>query len=236
MDWRQQKILIVDDEDINLDFFDLMLGKLGFQVELARNGKEALEQVARFHPDLIMLDNIMPKMSGWEVTKILKSDPKFREIPIIMLSSMDGVKDKVESFEMGVDDYITKPFNFSEVLARMRAALRTRTLVRQIALREARLRLAETLSDDLSASVADFVGSMDELDALITKSDAEPEAITKLFGGIREKTRLARNQMVMLGGRIEQVKTEWRSLKKNELGLSVTLEGDLPVSADFEEV
>src|SRR5215510_918539 len=131
-----KKILIVDDETINLDFFDVMLSKLGFTVEKAKDGEEALERVKKFFPDIILLDNVMPNMSGWEVTKILKSDTKYREIPIIMFSALDDVKDKVEGFELGVDDYITKPFNFSEVLARIRAVLRNRELYAQIEVRE----------------------------------------------------------------------------------------------------
>ena len=72
------KILIVDDEPINLEFFDVMLSKLGFQVEKAVDGEEALEKVQAVNPDLIILDNIMPKLSGWEVTRMLKHDPAYR--------------------------------------------------------------------------------------------------------------------------------------------------------------
>ncbi len=138
----RKKILIVDDEQINLEFFDVMLSKLGFVIEKAENGIEALNTVKSFSPDLIILDNIMPKMSGWEVTKTLKNSSEYSQysdIPIIMFSAMDDVKDKVEGFELGVDDYITKPYNFSEVLARIRAVLRNRELFAQIAARESRL-------------------------------------------------------------------------------------------------
>ena len=121
------RILIVDDEPINLDFFEVMLTKLGFEVEKAEDGEEALDKVKSFRPDLLILDNIMPKLSGWTVTRLLKSHEDyqdFSDIPIIMFSAMDKVEDKIEGFELGVDDYITKPFNFSEVLARIRAVLR----------------------------------------------------------------------------------------------------------------
>jgi DNA-binding response OmpR family regulator len=112
------KILIVDDEAINLDFFDVMLSRLGFEVSMAEDGEQALEMIQEDKPDLIILDNIMPKMTGWELTKILKQSETFVEysdIPIIMFSAMDAVKDKIEGFELGIEDYITKPFNFSEV-------------------------------------------------------------------------------------------------------------------------
>jgi DNA-binding response OmpR family regulator len=152
----RKRILLVDDEQINLEFFDVMLSKLGFEIRQADNGLDALEIVKRWKPDLVMLDNVMPKLSGWEVTKILKTNEEYRDfadIPIIMFSAMDDVKDKVEGLELGADDYITKPFNFSEVLARIRAILRTHELVGQIERREERMRLTE----DISGRLHDFV-------------------------------------------------------------------------------
>ncbi|MFW5683568.1 MAG: response regulator transcription factor [Spirochaetota bacterium] len=146
------KILIVDDEQINLDFFEVMLTKLGFEVAKASDGEEALETVRESDPDLIVLDNIMPKLSGWEVTRILKQDEEYRDyagIPIIMFSAMDDVKDKIEGFELGVEDYITKPFNFSEVLARIKAVLRNHELSEQVVQRERRIALVESLNNSL---------------------------------------------------------------------------------------
>ena len=146
------KILIVDDEQINLDFFEVMLTKLGFEVEKASDGEQALEAVRETRPDLVVLDNIMPKLSGWEVTRTLKQDEEYaeyRDTPIIMFSAMDDVKDKIEGFELGVEDYITKPFNFSEVLARIKAVLRNHELGQQVVQRERRLALLETLNKSL---------------------------------------------------------------------------------------
>ena len=149
---NKEKILIVDDETINLEFFDVMLSKLGFIVEKAESGEEALEKIKESRPDLIVLDNIMSGISGWEVTKILKNDSEyedFKNVPIIMFSAMDAVEDKIEGFELGVEDYITKPFNFSEVLARIRAVLRNKELTRQVALRERRIAVIESLNKSL---------------------------------------------------------------------------------------
>src|SRR5215471_5091111 len=163
----QKKILVADDETVNLDFFEVMLSKLGFVVEKSENGHETLEKVKKFHPDLIILDNIMPGLTGREVTKILKNDPNNKDISIIMLSALDDVKDKVAGFEAGVDDYITKPFNFTEVLARINAVLRNRALFEQIKVRETRLALAEELNNDLKENLFTFIGSIDELDRAI---------------------------------------------------------------------
>ncbi|MDR0718507.1 MAG: response regulator [Treponema sp.] len=207
----QKKLLVVDDETINLDFFELMLSKLGFIVEKAKDGVEALDKVKKFFPDLILLDNIMPRMSGWELTKILKADPKYREIPIVMLSALDDVKDKVEGFELGVDDYITKPFNFSEVLARIRAVLRNRELYAQIVVRESRLALAEDLSNDIKKALPDFTKTIDDLDSAIAKLGGDSQ--------ILEKTKFVRNKIAELDARIEKTIAEWEDLKKREIGL-----------------
>jgi len=158
--------LVVDDEQINLEFFEVMLSKLGFDVHKAENGQQALEAVRRIHPDLIILDNIMPKLSGWEVTKIIKSSPEyadFSDTPIIMFSALDDVKDKVEGLELGADDYITKPFNFAEVLARIRAVLRSHELLSQIENREKRLRVGDDTVAELAAAISKTKGALDRI-------------------------------------------------------------------------
>jgi CheY-like chemotaxis protein len=222
----RKKILIVDDEQINLDFFDVMLSKLGFIVEKAEDGLEALEKVKQFHPDLIILDNIMPKMSGWEVTRTLKKDTKYREIPIIMFSALGNVKDKVEGFELGVDDYITKPFNFSEVLARIRAVLRNRELFGQIVYRESRLNLAEAFGRDMKGKTADFIKSMDDLDAAISRIPqdggvVDTAILAKQIGVIREKTSAVRKNIAGLDAKIDRTIAEWQDLKKNEIEIQI---------------
>ena len=209
------KILIVDDDSSNRELFQVMLGNLGFSVEEASDGYDALEKLNKFHPDLILLDNIMPEMNGWELTKKLKNDPKYQEIPIIMLSAVDDVKDKVEGFELGIDDYITKPFNFSEVLARIKAVLRNRELFTQIAVRESRLSLAEELCRDLKQNIADFTGCINELDEAISLL---PNDI-KL--GVIEKTGNARKHIAGLDARLDKTIHEWEVHKKDEIGLSV---------------
>ncbi len=170
---EKAKILIVDDEPRNLDFFDVMLDKLGFEVERAENGIIALEMVKKFKPDLILLDNVMPKLSGWQVTRLLKQDPEYSEykdISIIMFSAMDDVKDKIEGFELGVDDYITKPFNFSEVIARIRAVLKNREIYRQNLVKEHRFDQIQSFSE----SVLSFLIQLREpLDQILSRSNPD---------------------------------------------------------------
>jgi DNA-binding response OmpR family regulator len=219
---NQKKILVADDDAINLDFFDVMLSKLGFVVEKTDNGSDVLEKVKKFYPDLIILDNIMPGLTGWEITKTLKNDPNFKRIPIIMLSVLDDVKDKVAGFEAGVDDYITKPFNFSEVLARINAVLRNHELFDQIAVRETRLTLAEELNKDLKDNLSVFVGSIDELDkAISTIVENTSQETQNHVSHISEKLMSVRKHIAALDARIEKTINEWENLKKDEIGLSV---------------
>jgi len=226
----QKKILIADDETVNLDFFDVMLSKLGFVVEKCDNGPEVLEKVKKFLPDLIILDNIMPGMSGREITKALKNDPNFKNISIIMLSALDDVKDKVAGFEAGVDDYITKPFNFTEVLARINAVLRNRALINQIKVRETRLALAEELNRDLKDNLSVFIGNVDELEKAITTicdnaskdgASYNQETLVNLVKPVSDKILSVRKHIAALDARIEKTINEWDNLKKDEIGLSV---------------
>ena len=226
----QKKILVADDETVTLDFFEVMLSKLGFVVEKADNGIETLEKVKKFKPDLIILDNIMPGMTGREITKTLKNDPNFKDISIVMLSALDDVKDKVAGFEAGVDDYITKPFNFTEVLARINAVLRNRALFDQIKVRETRLALAEELNRDLKENLFTFIGSIDELDRAIemisqnASSNGENfsrETLVNLVKPVSEKILSVRKHIAALDARIEKTINEWNNLKKDEIGLSV---------------
>jgi len=226
----RKKIFLADDETINLDFFELMLSKLGYVVEKTNDGNEVIEKVRNFLPDLILLDNIMPGITGWEITKILKSDPKCKQIPIIMVSALDDVKEKVASFEAGVDDYITKPYNFSEVLARIKAVLRNHELVDQIAVRETRLVLAEELYKDLKENLNAFIESIDELDketakimdtVSSSKDELNHQALVNLIKPIDEKILAVRRHITALDARIEKTTNVWDNLKKDEIGLPV---------------
>jgi CheY-like chemotaxis protein len=140
-------ILIVDDTPANLDLLCGMLRERGYRVRVATSGPRALAAVRAEPPDLLLLDVTMPGMSGYEVCRQLKADDGLRGIPVIFISALGEVVDKVRAFESGGADYVTKPFQFGEVLARIDNQLRIQRLQRELEHRNADLlRLNEELS------------------------------------------------------------------------------------------
>ena len=147
------KILVVDDNFIDRTLLAMVLKKAGFQVTEADSGPAALEQAATFLPDLVLLDILMPEMDGYQVCAHLKKDAKNREIPVIFLSGLSETTDKVKGFEIGGVDYLTKPCDREEVLARVRSHLKIRALTQQLL--EANRELLEKqrrLDEDLKAA------------------------------------------------------------------------------------
>jgi len=117
-------ILVVEDEDALATLLDYNLMKEGFRVERAADGEEALLRVAEEPPDLVVLDWMLPKVSGVEVCRQLRAGAETRRIPVLMLTARGEEADKVRGLDTGADDYVVKPFAMSELVARIRALLR----------------------------------------------------------------------------------------------------------------
>jgi len=116
-----KKVLIVEDETNIAELLQLYLEKEGFETEVAKDGGKAVELFRSFKPDLVLLDIMLPVLDGWSVLKKIRAEDK---TPIIMLTAKGEVQDKVSGLEQGADDYVVKPFEMKEVLARIHAVLR----------------------------------------------------------------------------------------------------------------
>ncbi len=145
-------ILIVDDNATNLGVIADYLEEYGFEVMAVRDGFEAIELVRYAPVDLILLDVMMPGIDGFETCRRLKADPKTRDIPVIFMTALNGIDDKVKGFEVGAVDYITKPIQQAEVLARITTHLRLQNLTKSwqkqtVVLQEMNEELTKTLKD-----------------------------------------------------------------------------------------
>ncbi len=115
------KVLVVDDEESLLDALRYALSREGFDVVMARDGGEALGVFEREHPDVLVLDLMLPTLNGWDVCRRVRASSS---VPILMLTARDAEVDRVVGLELGADDYVTKPFSMRELVARVRALLR----------------------------------------------------------------------------------------------------------------
>lgn len=120
------RVLIVDDNVQNVELLRTYISAEGYEVDEAFDGEEALVKVAANPPDLILLDVMMPKLNGYDVCSQIKKDEKTRFIPIIMVTALSELEDKIKGLDAGTDDFISKPFNRYELLARVRSLLRIR--------------------------------------------------------------------------------------------------------------
>lgn len=129
---RAGRVLVVDDEELNRKLLRGLLTSRGFDVEEAANGEEALRKVHEISPDLVLLDIMMPRVDGLKVCRELKQNPRTQLIPVILLTALSALDDRVAGLEAGADDFLTKPFHQPELLARVRALIRMKQLTNQL--------------------------------------------------------------------------------------------------------
>lgn len=147
------KIMLVDDDANARTILSRVFAKNGYDVKEARNGKEALETVRAYMPDVMLIDWMMPEMDGEQLARWIKNDPTLRFIYIILLTARGDMKDQVRGLQSGADDYITKPAPHQEVLARVESGMRVRSLhheIQQLTRRIALLELAATVGHEIN--------------------------------------------------------------------------------------
>lgn len=123
---RKSRILIADDNPPNVELLEAFLGEVDCDIAVAVDGRDTLEKVAGFQPDLILLDVMMPKLSGFEVCKKLKQDPATRSIMVLMVTALNELGDIERAVDSGTDDFLSKPVNKVELLKRVENMLRLR--------------------------------------------------------------------------------------------------------------
>ncbi len=121
---NKKRILVVDDEVDLVETVRFSLELEGFEVLVAHNGEEALNQARKENPDLILLDLMLPKLDGYKVCRLLKFDERYKHIPILMLTAKTQEKDKTMGMETGANEYITKPFDMDELMKKVKNYLR----------------------------------------------------------------------------------------------------------------
>ncbi|MBT3341687.1 MAG: response regulator [Gemmatimonadetes bacterium] len=135
-----ETILIVDDEPFNVDLLEQELGDLGYETLTAFDGQAAVELVRQQRPDLVLLDVMMPVMDGFTACRLLKEDEETRLIPVIIMTALDRVEDRIQGIEAGADDFLTKPVNDRELVARIQTALKMKAAIEQKVNQVSRLR------------------------------------------------------------------------------------------------
>jgi CheY-like chemotaxis protein/anti-anti-sigma regulatory factor len=132
-------VLVVDDDPVNLQVISEALSSETFEVAFASDGETALEQIAQELPDVVILDALMPGMNGFAICEKLKTDPATRDIPVLFMTALADVKDRLRGFALGAADYLTKPFERQELLARIKTHLALRMTLRTLSEKNAAL-------------------------------------------------------------------------------------------------
>ena len=191
---KEEKILVVDDSVTSRHIFKYLLKKNGYYVVTAENGEDAIKKIRAFPPDLVVTDCMMPIMDGFALTRFIKTDNKLARIPVIMVTAYSSKEDAVRGLAEGANDYIGKPFDESEVVARINVHLRTRRLIKE--LEKEKRQLSVALEDvEKARKELELLATVDELTGLANRRRLEQFLIEAWHTARREKKPLT---LVML--------------------------------------
>ena len=191
----ESRVLIVDDAKANVDMLVAAL-RGDYKLSVALDGEAALRAIERNAPDLLLLDIVMPGIDGYEVCRRLRADPATQEIPIMFLSSLDDVQNKARGFELGANDYLTKPFEILEVKARVRSLLKAKAYADAIrAAQERDLAIAREIQMGLLPSDLASLGRGMGLDVHATIEPAR-----HVGGDLFEVLRVSEDRLVIAVG------------------------------------
>jgi two-component system, sensor histidine kinase and response regulator len=200
----QRKILVVDDQEENIYLLRVLLKSQDYEVLEAKTGEEALELLhSEGGCDLILLDVMMPGMDGYEVCRQIREDEKLSRIPVILLTAKRDVESKVRGLDLGANDYVTKPFDRREILARIRSLLTIEDLKKKLVAAERIGAIGEmvvTLNHEINNPLAAIAGNAELLGMMLKESSDE----------VKEKLKVIQTQSM----RIKEILTKVRQLKQ----------------------
>jgi len=254
----EPRVLVVDDQPINIKLLQRKLEREGMQVETALNGRECIERVRKEPPDLILLDVMMPEMDGIETCQELKKDPQSQTIPIIFITAKSSKEGKLEGLDAGAVDYITKPIDLEETLARVRTQLKIQSIYRenmelQTRLGESRRTAAvgaitQGIAHNLNNLLGVVVGYLDLLKSGVDNPDMVKrsvtlmdQSITRMVNIVRQLSSIASNEKVqlleipvkdLLEGSVERFREEFQI--KAHVPVEVNLPEDFTINANAE--
>lgn len=187
------RVLVVDDTPMNVRLLVDMLGAAGYEALAAADGAQALELVGSGRPDLVLLDVMMPGLNGFQVCEKLRADPATALLPVVLVTALDGRDDRIRGIEAGADDFITKPINKHELLARVRSLLRIKTLHDQV--EEQRRQLSE-LNVRLEQRVRDGIAEVQRMSHL--KRFFSPAVADLILGGELDPMKSHRSEITVV--------------------------------------
>lgn len=246
LQYQDYSILLVDDTPNNLDVLIEFLQEYGFNLRVALSGESALDRIRYDAPDIVLLDVLLPDIDGFETCRQLKVDPDTRNIPIIFMTSLANAEDKVRGFEVGAVDYVTKPLQQAEVLARITAHLRQRDMAQDLAMQRQRLldavaeqssqlrtlsakltaiqederrRLSRELHDELGQSLTALSINLAAIDKKVSTSDLAAETSQSIQSRVNESIQLVNETL----DQIREISADLRPATLDDLGLIPTL-------------
>lgn len=216
-------VLVVDDTPVNLQILDELLTSAGYQTRLVTSGNQALTVARRRIPDLVLLDIMMPGMDGFAVCRQFKSDPQLAGVPILFLSAVTSTNEKIRAFDEGGVDYITKPFNMTEVEARVKTHILLQRQKQELAVRNQKLMELELMRDSLVHMLVHDMRS--------------PLFLIEL--GLHTLKEVVPTEPGKYAGALEQISTQVRqldSMSRKMLDLSRLESGQMPVDVQDNDI
>jgi DNA-binding response OmpR family regulator len=219
------KILIVDDEVVNLELAEALLAQDGYEVHLAQDGTEALQKVQDARPDIVLMDIVMPKMNGIETCRKIKTNPLSYATPVVMVTALNSTEDKVKAIQAGADDFISKPFDRLELSARVKSLLRLKAIHDRLETSMTTLKDMQRAREELMARAAkDFESPMtliaECLKAVsVEASHLSPETAQKLEAAlycIEMATTMATDFVNIMKMEQDKLKQAYEFLKTEE--------------------